>query len=63
MSDQHSPITDQPFNSNELQQFDADDAHAGSAIGKMLALFFLYTVIAMAGSCLATWYWISKSTG
>jgi hypothetical protein len=36
------------FEDDELKQFDADDVQAGSAICKMLSLFFLYTVIAMA---------------
>jgi hypothetical protein len=36
------------FEDDELAQFDADDVTAGSAICKMLSLFFLYTVIAMA---------------
>lgn len=36
------------FEVDELEQFDADDVQAGSAICKMLSLFFLYTVIAMA---------------
>ena len=45
----HSPTTEQPlFEDDELTQFDADDVHAGGMIGKMLSLFFLYTVIAMA---------------
>lgn len=35
------------FTKGELQQFDADDDMAGGTIGKMLALFFLYTVIVM----------------
>ena len=34
------------FRGEELSQFDADDAQAGSMIGKLLAMFFLYTVIA-----------------
>ena len=36
------------FEDDELEQFDADDVQAGSALCKMLSLFFLYTVIAMA---------------
>jgi hypothetical protein len=36
------------FEDDELAQFDADDVTAGSALCKMLSLFFLYTVIAMA---------------
>lgn len=41
--------TEEPlFEPEELQQFDADDVQAGSAICKMLSLFFFYTVIVMA---------------
>lgn len=36
------------FSDADLEQFDADDVQAGSAIGKMLSIFFLYTVIAMS---------------
>lgn len=43
------PPTPEPlFNEQELSQFDSDDVEAGSAICKMLSLFFLYTVLAMA---------------
>lgn len=41
------------FDEYEIEEFEADDNQAGSAIGKMLALFFLYTVIVMA---LAAWW-------
>lgn len=44
---------DNLFTRRELQQFDADDVMAGGTIGKMLALFFLYTVIVM--SVVAWW--------
>ena len=43
--------TDPPeklFEREELAQFDADDVVAGKAIGVMLSLFFLYTMIAMS---------------
>ena len=36
------------FEPEELAQFDADDVVAGKAIGVMLSLFFLYTMIAMS---------------
>ena len=36
------------FDRKEIAQFDADDVQAGRAIGKMLSLFFLYTIIAMS---------------
>jgi len=42
-----------PFSERQIEQFDADDGDAGRAIGKMLASFFLYTVIAM--SIVAWW--------
>ncbi len=51
----------QPFTPHELEQFDSDDKAAGSAIGKILTLFFLYTVIAMIGASAATLYWISRN--
>jgi hypothetical protein len=35
------------FDREELSQFDADDSTAGSAIGKMLTMFFVYTILAM----------------
>jgi hypothetical protein len=34
-----------PFTERQIEQFDTDDGDAGRAIGKMLATFFLYTVI------------------
>ena len=37
-----------PFEREELAQFDADDVTAGKAIGVMLSLFFLYTMVAMS---------------
>jgi hypothetical protein len=42
-----------PFSERQIEQFDTDDGDAGRAIGKMLATFFLYTVIAM--SIVAWW--------
>ena len=32
----------------KVEQFEADDVVAGSAIGKMLSILFLYTVLAMS---------------
>ena len=46
-----------PFDADELKQFDADDALAGSIIGKMLSLLFIYTLIAM--SLVSWWTWKS----
>lgn len=40
--------SDKPlFTAVEIEQFEADDVVAGSAIGKMLSILFLYTVLAM----------------
>ncbi len=47
----HATATAPPqplFDPEELAQFDSDDTLAGSHIGKMLAFFFLYTVIVMS---------------
>jgi hypothetical protein len=46
-------IPELPFTERQIEQFDDDDGDAGRAIGKMLALFFFYTVIAM--SIVAWW--------
>lgn len=45
--------SEETFLPEEIQRFDKDDGDAGRAIGKMLSLFFLYTVIAM--SAVAWW--------
>jgi len=45
------------FDRKEIAQFDADDVQAGRAIGKMLSLSFLYTIIAM--SFVAWWTYSS----
>jgi hypothetical protein len=47
------PAVAELFNHQERAQFDLDDVAAGRAIGKMLGLFFLYTVIVM--SAVAWW--------
>lgn len=60
MTDQHShdeTTPDPHFNKAELAQFDRDDTDAGRAIGKMLSLFFLYTVIVMSICAWWTWVW------
>jgi hypothetical protein len=44
------------FTDEEIQQFDADDVEVGGAIGKMLAVFFLYTVCAMSHVAYWTFY-------
>ena len=48
-----SSLPDPLFSRDELAQFDKDDVQAGSVIGKMLALFFVYTVVVMS---LAAWW-------
>jgi hypothetical protein len=58
VAEAHHPATvaaipELPFTERQIDQFDADDGDAGRAIGKMLALFFLYTVVAM--SIVAWW--------
>jgi hypothetical protein len=35
------------FSDQEIKELDADDSDAGRSLGKMLASFFLYTVIVM----------------
>lgn len=47
------------FDSEQIRELEADDAKAGSVIGKMLALFFLYTVIVMS---IVAW-WTVQSLG
>ncbi len=64
MSDQTSTAvaSSEPlFTSEEVKQFDCDDAEAGRAIGKMLSVMFFYTVVVMAISAAATYYWVSNS--
>lgn len=39
--------TEPPFDREQIAEFDQEDREAGGAIGKMLALFFFYTVIVM----------------
>ena len=50
-------LPENPFEQEELAQFDADDVNAGKAIGVMLSLFFLYTMFAM--SLVGLWTYIS----
>jgi hypothetical protein len=52
--------TEPLFEDQELAQFDEDDTTAGRDICKMLSLFFLYTVIAMA---LVGYWTFGASTG
>lgn len=57
MSDSPAATEDALFSAKEIEQFDADDVVAGSAIGKMLSILFLYTVIAM--SLVGGWTYMS----
>ena len=59
MSEQPAATEDPLFSAVEVEQFEADDVVAGSAIGKMLSLLFLYTVLAM--SLVAWWTYSSNS--
>ncbi len=53
--------SDKPlFSAVEIEQFEADDVIAGSAIGKMLSILFLYTVLAM--SLVGKWTFDSKQS-
>jgi hypothetical protein len=60
MSETHSDAaetaTAELFDKVELRQFEADDVEAGRAIGKMLSILFIYTVIAM--SIVSLWTWV-----
>ena len=49
---------DDHFNRVDIEGFSGDDSTAGTAIGKMLALFFLYTVIVMS---LSAWWTFSQT--
>ena len=53
---------DVDFAREELHQFENDDFEAGSNIGKMLSLFFLYTVLVMGISAYVTYSWISSGS-
>ncbi len=53
MTEQAVPPEKPLFSAVEIEQFEADDVVAGSAIGKMLSILFLYTVFAMA---FVTWW-------
>ena len=45
------------FERSEMEFFESEDVRAGRALGKMLSLFFLYTILAM--SLAAYWTWES----
>jgi len=50
---------DDHFERVDIEEFSDDDSAAGTAIGKMLALFFFYTVIVMSISAIWT-FWQTK---
>lgn len=60
MSETATPTTTEEdlFSRDDLKQFASDDVQAGSAIGKMLSFFFLYTVLAMS---LVAWWTFSDT--
>lgn len=47
-SAEQSTNSEDLFQKTDLTFFDSEDTHAGSVIGKMLSLFFFYTVVVMA---------------
>jgi len=57
-SGESAPVAETPpeeplFDAGELAEFAADDAAAGGNIGRMLALFFVYTIIGMG---ISSWW-------
>ena len=48
-------VPENPFDRDEIKQFEADDVQAGKSIGQMLSLMFIYTVIVMALVGYLTW--------
>ncbi|MBD3676159.1 MAG: hypothetical protein HUJ26_21830 [Planctomycetaceae bacterium] len=59
---EHADSAAEPFDDHfrpaDIDTFTADDTEAGSAIGKMLAWFFLYTVIVMS---ISAWWTFSQT--
>lgn len=54
----HGAAPETHFKREDLEHFDSEDTIAGSAIGKMLAVIFLYTIFAMS---LAAWWTIGRN--
>jgi len=52
-SEEREPI----FSNVEIREFEAEDVNAGRAIGKMLSILFIYTVIAMS---IVSWWTLSQ---
>ena len=50
------------FAREELHQFESDDFEAGSNIGRMLSMFFLYTVFVMGISAYVTYHWVTTAS-
>lgn len=44
------------FGRTELEQFQADDREAGANIGKMLTVFFVYSLVVMAGVVVVAYF-------
>jgi hypothetical protein len=63
MTESATPVDEPLFTAIEVQQFEADDVVAGSAIGKMLSLLFLYTVLAMSFVSWWTYSSVSENHG
>ncbi len=60
MTEEHQAAPfDDHFSPVDIDHFSDDDTVAGGAIGKMLALFFLYTII---GLSISAW-WSYSSIG
>ncbi len=61
---EQTTTADKPlFTAVEIEQFEADDVVAGSAIGKMLSILFLYTVLAMSLVTYVTFSWVNDNHG
>lgn len=58
-SEHHAPEPfDDHFDPRDIDAFSNEDTEAGAAIGKMLTIFFFYTVLVMILSTVVTYYWI-----
>lgn len=51
-TDPHAP-TDSPLSAEEFAALDREDVEAGKLIGRLLAFFFLYTIVV---TILAAWW-------
>lgn len=54
VGDSHGAGASPEFDRQEVASFGKDDAHAITVIGKMLVLFFFYSLLAMAGVAIFT---------